>query len=81
MKMNIKKAVVLICLTFGLANVVKGQIYSSEECYYIEAGTMDPKDGGPDVFLQVVSFSGNSLVHSFAWYSYIKRELKKEMMF
>ncbi len=74
---KLKLLVVLVCMIFALTTTAKGQIYSSEECYYIEAGAMNPKDGGPDVFVQVVSFSGNSLVHSAAWFSYIKRELKK----
>ena len=73
----IKSFVVLTFMTLGIANVAKCQIYSSEECYYIKAGANNPKDGGPDVFVQVLSFEGNSLVHSYAWFSYIKRELKK----
>lgn len=73
----IKMFVVLACMTFGIANVAKGQIFSSEECYYIEAGANNPKNGGSDVFVQVLSFDGNSLVQSNAWFSYIKRELKK----
>lgn len=71
------KWLVMLCMAMGIVNVAKAQIYSSEECYYIEAGANNPKNGGPDVFVQVLSFDGSSLVHSQGWYSSIKRELKK----
>lgn len=34
----IKMSIMLICMTLGFANVAKGQIYSSEDCFYTEAG-------------------------------------------
>lgn len=36
---NIKYLVVLLCMTLGLANVAKAQIYSSEDCFYSKEGS------------------------------------------
>lgn len=38
-KLNIKMMVMLACMTFGLANVAKAQIYSSEDCFYAQEGS------------------------------------------
>ena len=35
---SIKYLVVLVCMTLGLANVAKAQIYSSEACFYAKEG-------------------------------------------
>lgn len=36
---SIKYLVVLVCMTLGLANVAKAQIYSSEDCFYSKEGS------------------------------------------
>lgn len=36
---SIKYLVVLVCMTLGLANAAKAQIYSSEDCFYSKEGS------------------------------------------
>ena len=53
--------VLLLCMAFGIANVAKTQIYSSEECYYSQEGSSSVsyvvKFNGNDVWLKSTSHS------------------------
>lgn len=35
------KCIIMLCIAMGFINVVKAQIYSSEDCFYAEAGKSD----------------------------------------
>lgn len=61
MKTTIIKAfVVLTCMTLGIANVAKCQIYSSDICYYLPAGSNSKCD------VTVAKFNGSTV---FIWWS------------
>ena len=51
---SIKYLVVLACMTFGLANVAKAQIYNDEVCFYVKAGYDDST-------ITVVKFEGTEM--------------------
>lgn len=64
---KIKLLVVLVCMTLGFTNVVKGQIYESEACFYAEAGYNRPRF--------VLVFDGSNGLWSIA---YNQNALKKD---
>ena len=71
---KIKLSVVLVCMTVGLANVVKGQIYESEACFYANAGsgsvsTIVRFEGSRNlVWVKTCGFSRQNLAKSRNYY-------------
>lgn len=71
---KIKLSVVLVCMTLGFTNVVKGQIYESEACFYASAGSnsvsqMVRFEGSRNlVWVKTCGFSRQNLAKSRNYY-------------
>lgn len=73
-KLNIKMMVMLACMTFGLANVAKAQIYSSEDCFYSREGSSSVE--------YVVKLEGNRVwLKSVSSHSEVRSNLAKSKNF
>lgn len=70
---TIKYLVVLVCMTLGLANIAKAQIYSSEDCFYAKEGYSDVK--------YVVKFQGNRAWLKSVSHSTVRSNLAKSKNF
>lgn len=71
--LNIKMMVMFVCMTLGLANNAKAQIYSSEDCFYAKEGYSDVE--------YVVKFQGNRAWLKSVSHSTVRSNLAKSRNF
>lgn len=71
---KLKTSFLLVCMTFGFINVVRGQIYESEACFYASAGSNSVSqivcfEGSRDiVWVKTCGFSRQKLAESKNYY-------------
>lgn len=71
---KLKTSFLLVCMTFGFINVVRGQIYESEACFYASAGSSSVSqivrfEGSQDkVWVKTCGFSRKKLADSKYYY-------------
>lgn len=66
---SVKYLVMLVCMTLGLVNVAKAQIYSSEDCFYSKEGSSSVQ--------YVVKFEGNRVWLKSVSHSTVRSNLAK----